>query len=89
MTIQTRKLVNDGVAACGQNIRQIRSIYTWPGAIEDEREARVALHTWVDQTRNTHATCHASSLPIIAGNPSYVQWVLDSTTAWRGTATAE
>ena len=41
----TKSLVADGLAACGQNIATIRSIYRWQGAIEDEPEARVALHT--------------------------------------------
>jgi periplasmic divalent cation tolerance protein len=41
----TRSLVRDRLAACGQHVLSIRSIYRWQGAIEDEREIRVALHT--------------------------------------------
>jgi len=41
----TRRLVEDRLAACGQNITAIRSIYRWEGAVQDDAEARVALHT--------------------------------------------
>ena len=41
----TRAIVADRLAACGQNIAHVRSIYRWQGAIEDASEARVALHT--------------------------------------------
>jgi CutA1 divalent ion tolerance protein len=40
----TRSLVRDRLAACGQHVLSIRSIYRWHGAIEDEGEVRVALH---------------------------------------------
>jgi periplasmic divalent cation tolerance protein len=41
----TRTLVEERLAACGHVIAPIRSIYRWRGAVEDEGEARVALHT--------------------------------------------
>jgi periplasmic divalent cation tolerance protein len=41
----TRRLVEDCLAACGHNIAPIRSNYRWEGAVQDEAEARVALHT--------------------------------------------
>jgi periplasmic divalent cation tolerance protein len=41
----TRSLVADRLAACGQHVLSIRSVYRWQGTIEDEGEARVALHT--------------------------------------------
>ena len=41
----TRTLVEERLAACGHVIGEIRSVYRWDGAIHDEREARVALHT--------------------------------------------
>jgi periplasmic divalent cation tolerance protein len=49
----TRALVNDRLAACGQHVLSIRSVYRWQGAIEDEGGARVALHT-PDQPRAGH-----------------------------------
>ena len=41
----TGSLVQDRLAACGQHISPIRSIYRWEGSIHDDREVRVALHT--------------------------------------------
>jgi periplasmic divalent cation tolerance protein len=41
----TRRLVEDRLVACGHLIAAIRSIYRWEGAVHDEPEARVALHT--------------------------------------------
>ena len=84
----TRKLVEDRLAACGQNIAPIRSIYRWEGKVQDEPEARVALHTraslvpeiteLADREHPYDIPC-VIALPVVAGNPSYISWVLDST----------
>jgi periplasmic divalent cation tolerance protein len=86
----TRKLVEDRLAACGQNIAQVRSIYHWEGAIQDDLEARVALHTRrslvpaiVERTNRDHpygVPC-VIALPVVDGNPAYAQWVLGETAA--------
>ena len=83
-----RRLVDARLAACGQNISQIRSIYRWHGAIEDEPEARVGLHTRVslvpriveraDEEHPYDVPC-VIAFPVVAGNPAYIQWVLEST----------
>lgn len=80
----TKRLVEDRLAACGQNISAIRSIYRWDGAVQDEGEARVALHTRtslvpaiVDKTNAEHSydvPC-VIALPIIDGNPAYLEWI--------------
>jgi periplasmic divalent cation tolerance protein len=89
----TRRLVDGRLVACGQNISQIRSIYRWEGAVEDEREARVALHTRVDLVPRIVERANAEhpydvpcviALPVVAGNPAYMRWVLDSTTEHGG-----
>jgi periplasmic divalent cation tolerance protein len=85
----TRTLVERRLAACGQTVAAIRSIYRWQGAVEDEAEARVALHTrlsLVDQIVAIAESEHpydvpcVLALPVVAGNPRYLQWVLDETT---------
>jgi periplasmic divalent cation tolerance protein len=86
----TRKLVERRLAACGQNIAAIRSIYRWQGGIEDEGEARVALHTRLslvpaivalaDKEHPYDVPC-VIALPIVAGNPRYIEWVLSETAA--------
>jgi periplasmic divalent cation tolerance protein len=84
----TRRLVDDGLAACGHNIATIRSIYRWQGATHDEREARVALHTRTElvpaivqraDAEHPYDVPCVIATPVVAGNPAYVQWVLDET----------
>ena len=80
----TRELVEERLVACGQNIAPIRSIYRWQGAIEDETEARVALHTRADlvpqviaRTKEKHSydvPC-IIVVPVVDGNPDYIDWV--------------
>lgn len=86
----TRRLVGDRLAACGQSVAPVRSIYRWDGSIHDDPEARVALHTRTSLVRRIVDRANAEhpydvpcviALPIIAGNPAYIRWVLDSTTA--------
>ena len=84
----TRRLVEDRLAACGQNIAAIRSIYRWDGAVQDEPEARVALHTRMELVNAIVERANAEhpydvpcviALPIDQGNPAYLQWVEQET----------
>jgi len=84
----TRQLVLDHLSACGQNISPIRSIYRWQGEIQDEAQARVALHTRTnliteivkraDEDHPDNVPC-VIVLPISGGNPAYIEWVLAET----------
>jgi periplasmic divalent cation tolerance protein len=84
----TRTLVEERLAACGQNIASIRSIYRWEGAVQDDPEARVGLHTrsalvpeLVERIKDLHSydvPC-VIALPVVAGNPAYIEWVLAET----------
>lgn len=85
----TRRLVEARLAACGQNISTIRSIYRWQGTIDDEPEARVGLHTRVSLVPRIVQQADAEhpydvpcviAFPVVAGNPAYARWVLESTT---------
>jgi len=83
----TRSLVTDRLAACGHH-QPIRSVYRWEGALQEERETRVALHTRrslvtkiIDRVRAAHpyeVPC-VLALPVFDGNPAYVDWVLTET----------
>jgi len=84
----TRHLVEERLAACGHTITAIRSIYRWSGAVRDEPEARVALHTkraLVEQIVAVAAERHPDDVPcviatpLIGGSPAYLQWVRDET----------
>jgi|SRR5664279_3794094 len=84
----TTDLVIQRLAACGHNVAPIRSVYRWQGKIYDHAEARVALHTRlglvphiVERTNNDHpyeVPCVIAT-NVVAGNPAYLQWVLDQT----------
>ncbi|GIF16084.1 divalent-cation tolerance protein CutA [Actinoplanes teichomyceticus] len=84
----TRGLVQRRLAACGQSIAAVRSIYRWQGAVADEAEARVALHTRLSLVEAIVAAAEREhpydvpcvlALPVVAGNPRYLRWVLDET----------
>jgi periplasmic divalent cation tolerance protein len=84
----TRTLVEERLAACGQVIAPIRSIYRWEGAVNDEAEARVALHTRrslvpavIERTRELHAydiPC-VIALSLTGGSPEYLRWIVGET----------
>jgi periplasmic divalent cation tolerance protein len=74
----TRSLVEDRLAACGQHLAPIRSVYRWDGTIHDDREFRVALHTRTGLEHPYEVPC-VLALSIQAGNPDYVRWVLEAT----------
>jgi periplasmic divalent cation tolerance protein len=85
----TRRLVEDRLAACGQQVAAIRSIYRWDGAVQDDPEARVALHTRTALVERIVERANAEhpydvpcvlALPIVAGNPAYLDWIRAETT---------
>ena len=86
----TRALVEARLAACGHTIPAIRSVYHWEGAVHDEPEARVGLHTrrslvpriveLADADHPYDVPC-VIALPIVDGNPAYLRWVLEETRA--------
>lgn len=88
LTSFVRDLVTDRLAACGQTVTPIRSIYRWNDTVEDEPEARVALHTRIslvpaiiartDELHDYDVPC-VIALPIAAANPRYTDWVLAQT----------
>jgi periplasmic divalent cation tolerance protein len=80
----TRRLVADRLAACGHVVERVRSIYRWDGEIQDESEARVAVHTRTALVPEIVARADAEhpyevpcvlALPVAAGNPAYLDWI--------------
>jgi periplasmic divalent cation tolerance protein len=84
----TQSLLEARLVACAQHFAPIRSIYRWDGRIHDDREMRVALHTRaslvqevIDRTLQAHpyeVPC-ILAIPVEAGNPDYIQWVITET----------
>ena len=83
----TRTLVSERLAACGHH-QPIRSVYRWQGALHEERELRVALHTRaalldaiIERVRQAHpydVPC-VLAVPVIGGDQAYLDWVLAET----------
>lgn len=84
----TRAVVADRLAACGNIVPAIRSIYRWQGEVEDEREALVTFHTrktlvpeLIERVKHEHPydTPQVLALPVTAANPDYQAWVIAET----------
>ena len=84
----TRTLVDERLAACGHVQPAIRSNYRWDGAVHDDPEARVGLHTRrslvpaiVARTAELHpydVPC-VIALPLVGGSPAYFDWIVAET----------
>jgi periplasmic divalent cation tolerance protein len=93
----TRTLVEERLVACGQHVVPIRSVFRWDGAVLEEEEARVALHTrrsLVDAVVARVAELHGYdvpsvlALPVVGGNPAYLRWIIAETREPDGTGPA-
>ena len=83
-----RRLVEDRLAACGHQTATIRSVYRWEGAVQDDAESRIALHTrasLVDaivgraDVEHPYEVPCVIALPVMAAHPAYRDWVLAET----------
>ncbi|GIZ53409.1 divalent-cation tolerance protein CutA [Noviherbaspirillum aridicola] len=83
-----RALVEQGLAACVNILPAVRSVYRWQGAIEDATEVtlfiKTAAHRYPEletAVRRLHPyeVPELIALPITAGLPAYLQWVIGET----------
>jgi periplasmic divalent cation tolerance protein len=84
----TRTLVEERLAACGHVLAGVRSVYRWNGAVQDEAEARVGLHTRrslvpaiVARTEELHpydVPC-VIAVPLVGGSRAYLRWIAEQT----------
>lgn len=81
------QLVAEHLAACVQ-ILPIQSIYRWQGAVHRDSEWQLLIKTRValfEQVRDRLLALHSYevpeiiALPIIAGSPTYLNWVKEQT----------
>jgi periplasmic divalent cation tolerance protein len=89
----TRDLVEDRVVACGHHLTAVRGIYRWDGAVHDDAQARVGLHTRAslvpeivaraDRDHPDEVPC-VIALPITGGHPGYLRWIIDETRVHDG-----
>jgi len=83
-----RQVVAARLAACANVLDGMRSLYWWGGEIEEESEAVLILKTresllapLVEKVKSLHSyDCPCViALPILGGNPDYLQWLADET----------
>ena len=83
-----RALVEERLAACGNVVPGVRSIYRWEGKVQDESEALLVLKT----TRARFGALRARvlalhpyevpevlALPVEAGSAPYLAWIAGET----------
>lgn len=85
-----RGAVEARLAACGQVVGPIKSTYWWEGTIETATEWYVVFKTTTERypALEAHIREHHRYdvpeivlMPIVAGNPAYLEWVTTQTRA--------
>jgi periplasmic divalent cation tolerance protein len=83
-----RSAVQARVAACGQVVGPIRSVYRWQGKIDNATEWLVLFKTTADRSAalvdhvrsaHTYEVPEIIVTPITGGNPAYLTWVREET----------
>ena len=89
---EARKLaelaVESRLAACGQVLSPITSVYWWEGKVQNAQEWMVVMKTTtdrveqlIDRLRAEHSydTPEIIAVPIVSGNPAYLDWIAAET----------
>ncbi len=81
-------LVSEQLAACVNIIKNIRSVYSWQGRIEDDSEALMVVKTQGMLFHDLSARVKALhsyevpeiiAVPVIDGSAEYLKWLHEST----------
>ncbi|MBI4042536.1 MAG: divalent-cation tolerance protein CutA [Deltaproteobacteria bacterium] len=84
----SRHLVEQGLAACVNIVPHVKSVYIWKGKLREEEEWQLVIKTQealMDKVIAAVKRLHSYdvpeliALPIIAGNPPYLDWIKEST----------
>lgn len=88
LAAHARSLVDARLAACGNVVPSIRSIYRWEDGIEDDAEALLVLHTRlanveaiIERTNAAHPydTVQILATEVVAADPAYERWAMEAT----------
>jgi periplasmic divalent cation tolerance protein len=83
-----RALVDERLAACGNVVPGLRSIYRWEGRVQDDAEALLVLKTTrarFEALRDRVVALHpyqvpeVLALPVEAGSAAYLAWIAAET----------
>jgi periplasmic divalent cation tolerance protein len=87
-----RSAVEARVAACGQVVGPIESVYWWDGKVDTAAEWLVLFKTTADRSdnlvehlrsRHSYDVPEIIVTPITGGNPAYLSWIREETRAAR------
>ena len=79
-----RRLVEERLAACGNVLDGMASVYRWESAVHEAAEAVLIVKTRAElvervtaRVRELHPyTCPCvAALPVVGGNPDYLAWI--------------
>ena len=79
-----REVVEKGLAACVNIVPEIRSIYSWKGKIESDRECLLVIKTTSERfealretivSRHPYELPEVIALPIETGHAPYLDWL--------------
>ena len=88
-----RAVVGAGLAACGNILPGIRSIYRWKGEVCDDPEVLIILKTSASRfsllcecvvTQHPYECPEVISMPVTAGFPPYLAWMQAQMVAHNG-----
>ncbi len=83
-----KTLIDERLAACVNIVKDIRSLYRWQGAVEDEGEVLMVVKTQARlfenlksrvQQLHSYSVPEIIALPIVKGFENYVQWIKEET----------
>lgn len=83
-----RTLVEERLAACANVIDGMESTYWWQGTLTEDREAVLIAKTRADlipaltervKALHSYTVPCVVALPILAGNPAYLEWLRTET----------
>ena len=79
-----RELVDNRLASSANVVHEVKSIYRWQGAVHETNEARAFLRSQrglLDEVvayvveRHPYDVPNITALPLIGGNPGYLDWI--------------
>lgn len=84
----SRRILEEKLAACVNQVPQVRSLYWWEGKIHDDAETLLVVKTTrslfprlVQAVKNVHPyeVPEVIALPILEGSESYLKWIAEAT----------